>query len=80
MENKRWCTLEDCEIIRRDDLAIVMTCDGDELFSVYSETHTDEHIWEIMRIANSAFNRGFNAGALAKINEIKRALNIFFLG
>lgn len=75
---------EDCEILRSKDFpdkyaginAVLVDCDGNEVFKLMHGDYTDNQIWEILRIANMTFQRGINNGVLTTQNEIKKALGI----
>ncbi len=70
----------DCEIVRDDDrhpgMAVLNTCDGDQILMVPGAEWTDIQIFTALRIANSFYDLGVRAGAREKMNQIKTALEI----
>lgn len=69
----------DCSIFRDltfyEDKAILMDCDGEILFA-FPKSWTDEQIFTALEFANKAHSIGFKRGKLAKIHEIRTALNL----
>jgi hypothetical protein len=66
--------------IRRDDpeypgRAVVLDSDGDVLWHFRADW-TDEQIQEALGWANDAFRVGYGAGRAAKVQEIRKALEI----
>lgn len=80
---KKLAHKEDCEIIRSDSeynckidgRAVIYETDMGALFDV-PEEWSDEQIWECLRIANGAHDKGFSRGQLAKTVEIRRVLDL----
>lgn len=66
---------QDCEIIRKDEFAIIYDCEGEEVIKV-SNQYNDDDLWLMLRIANRFYDLGIESGKFQKAMEIKKSLGI----
>jgi hypothetical protein len=71
---EEYLSREDCFIEREGfGRAVLMRHDG-EFRVVMPGEWTDEQVWEALKIANTFYGCGVEAGKMEKIHEIKRIL------
>lgn len=71
---------EDCSVIRdheefNTNLAVLMDCDGDIVFSVPKE-YSDEQIFYILNLVNTFYSKGIKYGEENKAYQIRKILGI----